>query len=314
MHVPIVQVPGEEDLILRSHSVKPLHQFFVIMAGTLPSPPRSRSSSPSEHEDKSDKLSQELDGLLEQYLEFLDTYTKLRDELSQCLSAGFFSLAQAQRTSTLGAGRRYGQEYYDQRMRAQKLVEIEKKESHSVSFRVQKHPEIEHGRSSKTGTGDTQAVSENSERETTEISAQSLTNLSTSSNTTTSNPVQQRVKQDPALRDPLTWFGILAPSGLRQTQSNFVRATDEIIPALLTCDSDMKNLEDRIWAVRECLGWASGCENTAADTAGSSDTEDVGSAVADLNLEEVSKPSVPQIQKRSQRPGHSKSTLLKLGD
>ncbi|KAG9779523.1 hypothetical protein ABEF93_005412 [Exophiala dermatitidis] len=129
------------------------------MATSLPSPPSSRPSTPTPAKSKSDSLqknsedgasqpvlaeaeaetadkeldednndetnlSHRLDSLLESYLVFLDEYTRLREQLSKDFSSGFFALAQANRTSTLGPGRRYGEEGYDKRMKALKKVEI----------------------------------------------------------------------------------------------------------------------------------------------------------------------------------------------
>ena len=65
-----------------------------------------------------------LDVLLEIYLHLLNTYQKLREELSKNFSAGFLSLAHANRTSNLGSGRRYGEERYDERMKAGRGVSI----------------------------------------------------------------------------------------------------------------------------------------------------------------------------------------------
>src|SRR5690349_4425392 len=92
------------------------------MAETLVSSSPSRSTTTEKQDRKSDALAAQLDGLLAQYLELLDQYTRLRDDLSKTFSSGFFSLAQAQRATTLGAGRRYGQDCYDQRMKAQRRV------------------------------------------------------------------------------------------------------------------------------------------------------------------------------------------------
>lgn len=65
-----------------------------------------------------------LDTLLEIYLDRLDTYQKLRAELSKNHAAGFLSLAHANRTANLGSGRRYGEEGYDERMKAGERVRI----------------------------------------------------------------------------------------------------------------------------------------------------------------------------------------------
>lgn len=74
---------------------------------------------------QSASLSERLDQLLASYLELLDTYTSLRTQLSKDFSSGFFALAQANRSSTLGPGRRYGEEGYDDRMKALRRVKIE---------------------------------------------------------------------------------------------------------------------------------------------------------------------------------------------
>jgi len=63
-----------------------------------------------------------LDDLLKQYLGFLDEYHTARQELSRHFSTGFFNLAQANRSA--GPGRRYGQDYYDERMQASRRVSV----------------------------------------------------------------------------------------------------------------------------------------------------------------------------------------------
>ena len=74
----------------------------------------------------SQSLTDELDNLLVQYLHLLDQYTILREQLSTQLSSGYFSLAQAQRSCTLGSGRRYGEDCYDERMKAVQLTDWDK--------------------------------------------------------------------------------------------------------------------------------------------------------------------------------------------
>ncbi|EXJ82018.1 hypothetical protein A1O1_08086 [Capronia coronata CBS 617.96] len=127
------------------------------MASSLPSPPSSQSPSLEPKEDSipvsekeedgtldpplqetgvkndtgTEQLSDRLDTLLESYLDMLDTYTRLREQLSQDFSAGFFALAQANRNSILGPGRRYGEEGYDKRMKALKRVHIVQSQSKS---------------------------------------------------------------------------------------------------------------------------------------------------------------------------------------
>ncbi|KAI5292405.1 hypothetical protein KEM52_006382 [Ascosphaera acerosa] len=57
-----------------------------------------------------------LDGPLARYLDLVAQYQEERAALSTCLSAGFISLAQANHSAP--AGHRYGETYYDERMKA----------------------------------------------------------------------------------------------------------------------------------------------------------------------------------------------------
>ena len=60
-----------------------------------------------------------LDRLLTSYLHALDEYTTNREKLHQQLSAGHLALAQANFSASRG---RYGQAFYDERIKAQKIV------------------------------------------------------------------------------------------------------------------------------------------------------------------------------------------------
>jgi hypothetical protein len=67
-----------------------------------------------------------LTSLLTTYLLLLDTYTTQRAELSSKFSSGFLSLAHANRNAAglLGAGRRFGVERYDEKMKAVRGVRV----------------------------------------------------------------------------------------------------------------------------------------------------------------------------------------------
>jgi coiled-coil domain-containing protein 115 len=109
-------------------------QVIVLMAMTpnavLPSSASSQVKNvqpdplPNRSTDDNNPIAR-LDDLLATYLDRLDTYQKLREQLSQNLSSGFLSLAHANRTVNLGSGRRYGEEGYDQRMKAGRRVKAE---------------------------------------------------------------------------------------------------------------------------------------------------------------------------------------------
>jgi coiled-coil domain-containing protein 115 len=106
------------DWIVQIHALMPCSSQNEL--SPAPSP---NSSSPADAPTTPDPVAR-LDALLEIYLGRLDTYQRLREQLSQNFSAAFLSLAHANRTSNLGSGRHYGEERYDERMKAGRRVEI----------------------------------------------------------------------------------------------------------------------------------------------------------------------------------------------
>lgn len=280
------------------------------MADSLPSPPESRQSTP---DSTANDLTEQLDSLLEQYLDLLDQYTKLRENLSKTFSAGFFSLAQAQRTSNLGAGRRYGEEYYDERMKAQRRIiwqsdaELEGLECRveKVQKKDSKSKDDKSKRASIIAKGSRGHDTKDESKEQQEIVDQSETSAT---------PVKKaKAKQDPATRDPLTWFGILVPPALRQTQTLFVKATEDQIPALLAVSSKMKATEQRIWKMREELGILSDYDLHETET----EVEPVEAIPVkeETKIAESKREDSRTSRKTlTSRPAHSKSHLLKLGD
>lgn len=283
------------------------------MATSLPSPPESRSSTPASEQQvhlkrdpstdpDADTLSQRLDELLEQYLHLLDQYTLLREELSKSFSSGFFSLAHAQRASTLGAGRRYGQEYYDERMKAQRMVKVDEEyQPDGLVWKVGRKvaPATTAGDAgSRAKEEDAAAVQPSEKHEQVE-----------------ENNKKEWPKQDPATRDPITWFGILAPSSLRQCQSHFTSAVENQIPDLLSVESDMRQVEDQIWALREKLGLVHEYDRSHADE---EETEDHELGGAETQVKVPAKVSTAKASTSTKnlpsRPAHVKSHLLKLGE
>lgn len=287
------------------------------MAETLPSPPISRSSTMEPHTDDdtkpdmSEDIAAKLDSLLEQYLNLLDKYTTLREELSKTFSNGFFSLAQAQRNSTLGPGRRYGQDFYDQRMKGRRRTAFTVTgDQVNVSIRLVNEQKVkEHKETGKNENGENQEpedesggagiqeVDDNDESSQKEEDAEK-------------QKAKEKTRQDPGTRDPLMWFGLLVPPALRQTQSHFSEAVEHAMPALVNIDDEMKRLEEQIWRCRKYL----------ADSLGN-DAE-----IEPVDATELEKPDLVQQESKNeattssrksrlaQRPVHARSQLLKLGD
>jgi hypothetical protein len=132
----------------------------------------------------------------------LDQYQKARQELSEHLSSGFLDLAQANRSAS--AGRRFGQDYYDERMQASRRISVEVPESGRLKIRV------------TTSSVSEPAPGENDEKE------------------------EQREQN---VADPLRWFGILVPPALRSAQANFTSAVEGPIPLVINLTKELHGLE-----------------------------------------------------------------------
>lgn len=225
-----------------------------------------------------------LDSLLETYLGLLDEYTNLRTQLSKLFSDGFFSLARANHISpNLGSGRRYGEEGYDERMKAQRrvvhfpevsiqdsdetstkaepmrLVGEEKKEDHAAE---RQDSRISIQRTNNDVDADQLSARDLKQRDGSEATGQSsiadsFRALASSPSPTTprsSCDNKLKVKTLSSSRDPLNWYGILIPQPLREAQAAFVSAVESCIPQLHNVSATMRELETQISGLRIELG------------------------------------------------------------
>jgi len=169
-----------------------------------------------------------LDDLLERYLNLLDQYQKLQQDLMKNMSNGYLSLAQANFSN---ANRiRYSQDYYDDRMQA------------TARFSVNNaHPLF------STATSTTSALPTDSEGVETENETPS--NQRPDEDKT---PIAKE-KGSVVPRDPLHWFGILLPQALRSAQCSFQLAVTNSIPALASISKEMKEVEIEIRRARKKL-------------------------------------------------------------
>jgi coiled-coil domain-containing protein 115 len=184
-----------------------------------------------------------LDALLTTYLSHLDSYSTLRTTLSSSLSSAHLSLAQAQRSALLPPGQRYGQDMYDERMKAGRRVQIQKDGALAYQHQ-QNHPK-------------TTEEKEKPEK----LEHQEDANKSSSPKATPQKPP----------RDPLRQFGILTPQPLRQCQSSFISAAT-VIPELINTSRKMGELEREIEEVRKALG-LNNIDGEDADVEAVEDTE-----------------------------------------
>ncbi|CAK4034908.1 Hypothetical predicted protein [Lecanosticta acicola] len=187
-------------------------------------------------------LHDQMDALWTRYLHFLDEYTSTQETIKKELSSGFFSLTQANFQS---AGRRYGQDYYDDRAVA------------SLRFRVvedDEHQALQIVKTLSENTTDETSNSTKPEKEGEAIDATSragnrlkeeptqLLSPSPTPEPETAVPGDHSAPPDNKtehgdsvspdgnseskvdVHDPLRWFGILVPPTLRSAQKSFSSA------------------------------------------------------------------------------------------
>lgn len=166
-----------------------------------------------------------LDELWEIYLGFLDKYTRAQHEIQKSMASGFFSLARAQAGAPFG--RRYGQDWYDERMKAVQRVRVSDveadQESDSLATGMQSLkfsivPEVSTESPKGSVTEDSKFEAEN------EILAQEPSPPSTPEPEQTSEDIKPEEPEDdqkPRICNPLRWYGILVPPELKRAQASF---------------------------------------------------------------------------------------------
>ncbi|KAF3390196.1 hypothetical protein F1880_008961 [Penicillium rolfsii] len=250
----------------------------------IPTPPPSRPGSQApdpvlKSAEASSESLQSLDALLEQYLHLLDRQQKLQSGLAKQLSSGFLSLAHA--NYTCPPGRRYGADYYDERMKATRKISIhagsevddseetpEKQDGadrwhpdqNEYKFNVEKVDN--HPAEAKTGDKDVQdepstEASQTDASTNDTVTPTSETNEPANQDATGERPATEQTK---SVRkkfysdDPIHWYGILVPPSLRAAQKSFTEAIQSSVPDLAGAIVEMRALEERISQLRANLG------------------------------------------------------------
>ncbi|KAL4922208.1 hypothetical protein BDW62DRAFT_79147 [Aspergillus aurantiobrunneus] len=256
----------------------------------LPTPPASRQNSEIPDAElkqlhinnTTPNLLSSLDALLEKYLHLLDKHQRLQSELASKLSSGFLSLAHA--NYTCPPGRRYGADYYDERMKASRKVTLQ---SPSSTDKVYHNTELE----SPTQTGgawgqifaikfttssdeeeqaDTRNQSELLESDKIAL-GQEFSNdwgngdplKTTVAPRASSNPSKAELKAEtksesvrriPRTLDPIRWYGILVPPSLRSAQRSFTELVEGSLPELAGVMVEMQATEKEVSRLRKELG------------------------------------------------------------
>ncbi|KAG2421449.1 hypothetical protein HFD88_005424 [Aspergillus terreus] len=253
----------------------------------IPTPPASRHGSispePEHKQAPTADLTQTLDDLLERYLNLLDQHQRLQSQMASCLSSGFMSLAQA--NYACPPGRRYGEDYYDDRMKATRRMTIQtrcaatnnlsakdtdqsdKSSTFQYTFKIEtakteepeEDPKNDGAPSPESSDpSDDQPASEDATKplkapDTPEPSGPDEASKTGLESTTTS---KSKSKTKPRSSDPLRWYGILVPPTLRSAQKSFTAAVGGHLSELASVTAEMQLAEREIAHVREELGQA----------------------------------------------------------
>lgn len=198
-----------------------------------------------------------LDELLEQYLNTLDEYQKGQQQLALHLTPGFMSLAKANFNNT--SRTRYGQDYYDERMQASRMINVGEEDLH-VIFEIARE-EANLTPSPTSPSPKSENITPPSSEEKNEASAASSGESEEASNDADSNHAATSNKPTEAndsssgnsksSTDPLRWFGILVPPALRSSQSAFASAVEGPVLQLASVVKDLRRLENDIARLRK---------------------------------------------------------------
>lgn len=175
-----------------------------------------------------EELKEHLDELWTRYLDLLDTYIRSRDSLRACLCNGFLSLAHA--NSRAPIGRRYGTDWYDERMKASTRIRYILHDStllsggvdlHALTTMALKDP-------STTSSGDGLDNIVGSVKSDIEMFGHPPSPPATPRRSESEEqPVRETGSESRSretrsgCRDPLNWFGIFTSPSLRNAQASF---------------------------------------------------------------------------------------------
>nr|OQO29636.1 hypothetical protein B0A51_02244 [Rachicladosporium sp. CCFEE 5018] len=180
------------------------------------------------------------------YLALLDNYTAAQRQIQEHCSHGFLALARA--NTRAPPGRRYGQDWYDGRMKATCRVSIEDGETHQNSDTTTRLPKIaiRSQRSLNIDSTSVKAQYGSSGKEE-RASGQHLP-------TPPSTPREEEIPpassdspgsgntSDTTSGDPLRWYGILTAPDLRRAQAAFTELIGERTET--STDADHEGIND----------------------------------------------------------------------
>ncbi|PTB61674.1 hypothetical protein BBK36DRAFT_44263, partial [Trichoderma citrinoviride] len=178
-----------------------------------------------------------IDSLLERYLSLLDEYTRLRQDLSRLQSGVYQNIARANFTGERGM--RYGQDHYDERMRAIRVLRIDEAAGGGggeLSGGLPRFTVRNLMASSAAAAADEEADENEKKSERSRNEKQAG---------------KKKQKTEKTSRNPLHWYGLLAPLPLRTAQALSVQAVEQVIPRLVSVNAEMERVEIEIRRARK---------------------------------------------------------------
>ncbi|KAL7798038.1 hypothetical protein V8C37DRAFT_242981 [Trichoderma ceciliae] len=193
---------------------------------------------------------QHIDSLLERYLTLIDEYSRLREELSKLQAGVYQNIARANFTGERGM--RYGQDHYDERMRALRVLDIRLGEEDVPNFTMKSlTPPL-----ADDVTGDDEGRKEEDEKresslEEEKVNATTAEEKSTDSAEGQEKDEEKRDKKKKSSNNPLHWFGLLTPPPLRNAQTLSIQAVEQVMPRLISVNAEMEHVEIEIRRARK---------------------------------------------------------------
>jgi hypothetical protein len=189
-----------------------------------------------------------IDALLERYLNLLHEYTALRTELSGLQTSMYQSIARANFSAERGM--RFGQDHYDDRMQASRRLHINANQQDVPSFQV--------ARGDLTcKSSDTDANVPDETEEVADV-GDTLDENAEKGEEQDSEPTSKPRKMK---KDPLQWFGLLTPMPLRQAQNQSLRIVEQIVPKLASTNAEMASVEIEVRRARKKRAKAEAASN-----------------------------------------------------
>ncbi|KAL7906278.1 hypothetical protein GGI35DRAFT_103774 [Trichoderma velutinum] len=211
---------------------------------------------------------QHIDSLLKRYLNLLDEYSRLREELSKLQAGVFQNIARANFTGERGM--RYGQDHYDERMRALRVLDIAPEEDDVPKFSIKSlnSPVNDEGQkedekredSSDGDKADSTTAQENPEANPEEEQSPEEQGQD--------EEKEEKTKTKKATKNPLRWFGLLAPAPLRTAQTLSIQAVEQVIPQLISVNAEMEHVEIEIRRARKKRAKAAAAAVAEKETVG----------------------------------------------